>query len=224
MLAKRAKPGLFYDFRLSVGFNVVLPTLILPIMGAFNALTWQSNGIIPPLNLLIRPFETVLPLAAGLAAAHLLTLEHDERFADLRRTYPEPRWRLPLARLVVALVMTLVILIAGGIVYFGAYPSTDVGAALRPAFAPTLFMIGLSMAVGAASRSYWAAAGVVMVYWFLEMQTRGAVTGVFYLFRRSLTTPEIESVPYDLNRLLVAGVGLALIGVMFALHSRRRAH
>jgi hypothetical protein len=158
--------------------------------------------------MIVNAFEIILPLAAGPSAAHLMTIETEEGFAELRRSYPEPRLRLPLLRSGAALAFLLVAAVSGMVAFRFLWGTSDVLAAILPALAPALFLTGLSMLAGGLSRSYWAAAGTVLVYWFLELQTRGKISGVLFLFASVWNWREVN---YPLNRSLLAGLGLVFI-------------
>ncbi|MBE2193276.1 MAG: hypothetical protein IAE83_03800 [Anaerolinea sp.] len=218
----RAKPMLYYDLRLTVGLTSILPALVLPLFGMLNGLIWHLNRFTPRQLDIERPFEVALPLFAALASAHLMTIEQDERFSDLRDSYPEPRWRLPLLRMMVGFVIAAAILLAGGLVYrivYGYYDPVDI---FPPAFAPTVFLLGLSICLGSLTHVYWAAAGGVLLYWIFEIQTRGAVTRNFYLFAHSLPGADAE-IPYTFNRLAIASAGVLLLVIGGYIHVRKRA-
>jgi len=218
---------LYYESRLVAGLAGLLPSLGLPAYAVLSRLLWGRFDTEMPLPMIVNAFEIILPLAAGLSAAHLMTIETEEGFAELRRSYPEPRLRLPLLRSGAALAFLLLAVVLGMVAFGFLWGTSDVLAAVPPALAPALFLTGLSMLTGGLSRSYWAAAGSVLVYWFLELQTRGKISGVLFLFTTVWNWREVN---YPLNRSLLAGLGLVFIVINAAWYAylnggsiRRRA-
>lgn len=210
----------WYEGRIAFGLSSLLPALLLPAYALLQWFFWQRGLARPALADLIKSFEVALPLATGLAAAHLMVVEREERFAELRATYPEPPWRLPLLRTGGALLLGSLTLLAAALAYrlaYGPYPVRDV---LLPALPPALYLLGLSLLVGNLSGSYWAAAGTVLGYWFLEVYRQGDLTGILFLFDR--TWPRL-AVDYAANRWLLAGLGVALLLANAWLGARRRA-
>jgi len=198
-----------YEARIIFGVTAVLPVLGLPLAAFVQGLIWQRPlSPQPQLIDVLRTFEMTLPLVAGLAAAHLMTVEREEGFDELRRTYPEATWRVPLLRTAGACLLALVSLGLGIVGFWLAYGPFDVAAIVGPALPPTLALLGLSLSVGNLTSSYWLAAAAVMGTWFFEFQTQGAITKTLFLFDASWPIPGVD---YDLNRTLLVLVGLALI-------------
>ncbi len=213
----KPKTLLCYEVRLAAGLSALLPILALPVYAVLSRLLWGRFDAEMPLPMIVNAFEIILPLSAGLSAAHLMTIETEEGFADLRRSYPEPRLRLPLLRSGVALAFLLLALTLGAFAFHFLWGAYDVFAAVLPSLAPALFLTGLSLLTGGFSHSYWAAAGAVLVYWFLELQTRGKISGMLFLFD---TAWNMVDVSYFLNRTLLAGLGFAF----FAINAAWYAH
>jgi hypothetical protein len=139
-----------------------------------------------------------------------MTVEREEGMEELRTSYPETPWRLPAARTLIALILTVVALLLGEAAFrlvFGPLPLHEL---VPPALAPALFLLSLSLLIGNLTGSYWLATALVLGYWFFELQTRGEITEVFFLFQRSWP---LEGVDYDLNRRLLAGTGLLLLAL-----------
>lgn len=220
MTAKsRSKPALYYEFRVSLGAAALLPMLGLPAFALLQWLFVLSSGLDVGQHELLRAFELVLPLSAGLAVAHLMTIEREENVAELRSSYPEAPWRLPAARTLVAFILVVVALLVGASAFrlvFGPVPWREL---IPPALAPALFMLGLSLLAGNLTGSYWLAAAVVLTYWFFEIQTRGEITEMLFLFQRSWP---LEGVDYDLNRRLVAGLGALFLMLNVGWSARRK--
>lgn len=204
----RTMSPLYYETRLVAGLSGLLPCLGLPAYVVISRLLSGRFDAEMPLPMIVNAFEIILPLAGGLSAAHLMTIETEEGFSELRRSYPEPRLRLPLLRSGAALVFLFLALALGTFAFHLFWGAHDVFVAVLPVLAPALFLTGLSLLVGGLSRSYWAAAGVALVYWFLELQTRGKISGTLFLFTTVWNWREIS---YPLNRLLLTGLGFMFI-------------
>ncbi len=200
----RTAPPVFYEARLVADLAGLLPCLGLPAYVVLSRLLSGRFDVEMPLPMIVNAFEIILPLAGGLSAAHLMTIETEEGFSELRRSYPEPRLRLPILRSGAALAFLLLELTLGAFAFHFLWGPYDVFAAVLPSLAPSLFLTGFSLLIGGLSRSYWAAAGTVLVYWFLELQTQGKISGVLFLF---VTAWNWRDVSYPLNRALLAGLG-----------------
>jgi len=214
----RTKSPLYYETRLVAGLAGLLPCLGLPAFAVLSRLLWGRFDTEMPLPMIVNAFEIILPLAAGQSAAHLMTIETEEGFAELRRSYPESRLRLPLLRSGAALAFLFLALTLGAFAFHFLWGPYDVFAAVLPSLAPALFLTGLSLLIGGLSHSYWAAAGVVLVYWFLELQTRGKISGTLFLFA---TVWNWREVSYPLNRSLLAGLGFAFFVINAAWYAYR---
>jgi len=214
----RTKSPLYYETRLVAGLAGLLPCLGLPAFAVLSRLLWGRFDAEMPLPMIVNAFEIILPLGAGLSAAHLMTIETEEGFAELRRSYPESRLRLPLLRSGAALAFLFLALTLGAFAFHFLWGPYDVFAAVLPSLAPALFLTGLSLLIGGLSHSYWAAAGVVLVYWFLELQTRGKISGTLFLFA---TVWNWREVSYPLNRSLLAGLGFAFFVINAAWYAYR---
>ena len=196
----------FYEARLVSGLSALLPCLGLPAYAILSRLLWGRYDQISPVSL-HNTFVIVLPLAAGLSAAHLMSIEVEEGFDELRRSYPEPRLYLPLLRSASALAFLLLALILGSVAFWWAWGPWDFNLVptLLPAIPPGVFLSGLSLLIGGLSRSYWAAAGAMMGWWFLELQTRGQLTDALFLFHA--VWPRTGIAP-ELNQTLLFGIGV----------------
>ncbi|MGC9522037.1 MAG: hypothetical protein ACP5HG_09170 [Anaerolineae bacterium] len=217
--AARSKPALLYEARVSLGAISLLPLLGLP---AFALLQWalvtHDDVVVAP-YIVIRAFELILPLISGMASAHLMTVEREEGVSELRLSYPESRWCLPATRTGIALALATVAALLGVLAFRPVFGPTPLGELLEPALSPTLLLIGLSLLVGNATGSYWSAAGLVIGYWFFEVQTRGDVTGSLFLFQYAWP---VGGVSYALNRRLLAGLGLLCCLANAWLSARRK--
>ena len=209
---------LWYEGRVLLGWSALLPVLGLPGYALLRWLVGKASGDSTSLAVILRAFEVILPLASGLSAAHLLTIEYDEGFEELRRSYPEPAFRLPLLRMVAALVLWLAAFAVGYAAFQFAWGPLDTVQILWVAIPPSVFLVGLSLLVAEVSHSFWGAAGVVMGYWFLEVLTQGSITGRLYLFDGSMP---LQGWPDPVNRWLLLGAGLLLL-VITAVHSARQ--
>lgn len=185
------RPGFWYELRVTLGAASLLPVLGLPVFALAYSLTWVIDGRSGQVDELRNVFEILLPLAAGLAAAHLMTVEHDEGFDELRRSYPEPDWRLPVLRTAIGLGLSGMALLLGALVFRWTFGRPYPLAVIFLSIPPAIYLLGLAIFSGNLSRSSWAAAGLVMGYWFFEIQTRGRATQTLFLFQQALPLPEV---------------------------------
>jgi hypothetical protein len=208
-----------YEARIVSGLQAFLPVFALPVFGLVSWWILKQGHNQAELYGPVQAFELILPLSAGLSAAHLMTIEEDEGFDELRRSYPEPVWKLPWLRTVEAFSFTLVEILAALLIFrwvYGPYPISQV---LVPALSPTLYLLGLSLLTGNLTRNYWAAAAVVMGYWFFEIQVGQKLGHQLFLFAR--TFPHVE-LWYELNRWVLCALGVVFLGGNFWLSARKR--
>ena len=197
-----------YEARIIFGFPVVLPTLLLPTYALIQWFIWSRSMDPPQLSAILRGFELMLPLSTATAAAHLMVVDKEERFHELRVTYPEPFWFVPVLRTSGALGLGGISAILGMVLFrfaFGPYAAID---QVLPALPPTLFLLGLSLFVSHMGANYWASSGTVVGIWFFSLFTRGRVLPLFYLFDRSWP---VDTVSYLENRWALAGMGAVLL-------------
>jgi hypothetical protein len=212
----------WYEARIIFGLASLLPLLILPGYMLIGGIVWTSRQAVPPLQEIITVFEVVLTLAGGLACAHLMTIEREEGFDEMRRTYPEPVWRVPLLRATEAAALILFSGMLAALLFSFAYGQYDVNQVVLPAFAPALYLAGLALLISNVSGSYWIAAGVIVGYWYGDLLSHGTYTQILFLFNHS--TP-LTSLDPALNRALLIGGAL----VFFTLNAgysawRRRGY
>ncbi len=211
---------LWSELRVTFGLTALLP---LPALAGFAMLewfTWRDGRytVAEMLSAARRDFVLLLPLAAAMAAAHLMSVEREEGFAELRDTYPAPPYQLALLRTSIALLFTLVALAGGWIAYGLAIPTLDPSRVILPALAPTILMLGLALLVNNLSGSYWASSGAVMTYWFVEVRTRGELTRALFLFNPAWPLPGLDS---TLNQYLLASLGLLFLAANVGVSQRR---
>lgn len=204
----RTRGALWYEARIAFGLSSALPVLLLPGYALVAWFVWSQRPQPPILWEVTRGFELVAPLAAALSAAHLMGVEREAGFADLRRSYPEHPWRLPLLRTAGAIGLGLLSLLLGILCFQLAYGTFSLWDTVLPALAPAVYLLGLSLLAGNLSGSYWLAAGAALGYWFVEMLTRGDITKGFFLFNETYPVAGVSQV---LNRVLLAGIGLMLL-------------
>lgn len=199
----------FYEAYIVFGLTALLPALLLPGYALISWLSWTSPERQPSLMAIASIFERLLPLTGGLIAAHLMSVEREEGFDDLRRSYPEQSWRLPLLRWLGALGVALIAAVAAAGIFRLIYgDSFALATILLPALPPLLYLLGFSLLVNNISGNYWAAAAIVVGYFFFDYFTLGEYTGVLYLFQVSMPNPAVD---YDLNRLLLAFAGFGFL-------------
>jgi hypothetical protein len=213
------KPAWYYELRVTLGAAALLPLLGLPAFALLQWLFIVSDGQTVEAYNLVRAFELLLPLGVGLAAAHLMTVEREEGMAEMRASYPEGRWRLPLSRTVVALLLGTTATLLGIAAFRWVFDPLPASELVEPALAPALLLLGLSLLAGNLTGNYWLAAALVMGYWFFEVQTQGDVTHSFFLFQYAWPVDEVD---YALNRRLLAGLGGLLLLANAWLSARRK--
>lgn len=209
----------YYEARAAFGFTAVVPALLPPVFGFIVLVNWLRNGSTPTANEVMSALAVLLPLSAALSAAHLMVVEREENVDALRRSYAEPTWRLPLIRTVGAMLVagvsvgiTLLLLHGAG----AAYPLDQI---VLPAIPATLMMVCLALLAGNVTGNSPAAVVAVIAYWFLDMQTGGKVTGVFFMFN---AVSPLEDVDPDLNRFLLYAAAFGLCFANIAWSTRRR--
>lgn len=210
----------FYEARVAHGFSTLLPALLLPAYGLIALISWLSSGIPQTAPQQLQAFAYLLPLAAGLSAAHLMTVERDENFDALRRTYPETAWRLPLIRAAgAAAYLAVGVILSASLLRLGnaGYPLDDV---VMPVVPAALFMMMLGLFIGNLTGNQPAAVVAVAGWWFMDFQTGGEVTRAMFLFMSVQPLPGIDP---DVNVLLLcaAAVGLFLMNVAWSIRRRR---
>jgi hypothetical protein len=201
----RIRPLWFYEARIAFGWTALLPALLLPAYAALVCFTRRNDVQPPDAGTIAFTFERLVPLCAGLLASHLMSLEREERFDEMRRAYPEPSWCIPVLRTFGALLLTVSAAALAALIFqlvYGGYAWGEIG---RAVFSPTLYLLGLALLVNNISGNYWIAATGVVAYWFFEYSTNGRHSGLLFLFR---ATTMVENVDYDINRVLLGGLGL----------------
>ncbi len=195
-----ARNTVYYEARIVFGMATLLPLLLLPGYTFLGWILWTSRQSVPPLHQIINVFELMLTLSGGLACAHLMTIEREEGFDEIRRTYAEQSWYVTLLRTGEAfLLISMSGLLAASFFYL-AYGQYDLGQVVLPALAPALYLCSLSLLINNATGSYWIAAGVIVAYWYGELASAGIYTKVLFLFNHSMPQPEIDP---NLNRFLL---------------------
>lgn len=210
---------LLYETRITFGLPSLLGLLILPGYILLAALVWISRETMPMPQEMRMIFELGLTLSAGLAAAHLMSIEREEGFDEIRRTYPEHNWRVPLIRAVQIVLFVIVVgLIAAGIT-LAAGGEVALRDTLIPSLAPALWMCGLVMLVNNISGSYWVSAALTVGYWFGDFMSGGSHSGVFFLFNHAMPRPDVDPL---LNRAALLGLALVAFALNTAYSSWRR--
>jgi hypothetical protein len=205
----------YYEARIALGLTALLPALALILYAPLHLAFREPTSTYP----LMRAFEVIFPLAAGLIAAGMMTVEREENFFALQATYAEPRWHLPLRRSVGALVMAAIALGLGIIALSFAESIFPFREIVLPALGPALFLLGMGLLVGNLSGQYWFGSATVMGYWFFEFFTRGDTTKSLFLF---LATWPRDGVDYGMNRWMLAALGVAFLVANLLVSLRRR--
>lgn len=217
----RTKPILYYEARIAFGLASFLPLLLLPAYTLLALLAWRPPRQPPSITEPIAVIEALLTLSAGLACAHLMTIEREEMFDGIRRSYPESTWRIPLMRTITAMLFILVIAFISAAIFRIAYGVYDLQEVLIPAFIPAFYLGSIALLVNNISGSYWVAGGIVAAYWYGDMTSVGRYTGVVYLFNHSRPNPNID---LPLNQwVLVLGTFLCIgLNIAYTYWRRQR--
>lgn len=212
-----ARSIVYYEARVSFGTTVLLAVLGLPACALISALNWRD--VPAAFAQVMEVFELGLPLVAGIASAHLMSVEREERFDALRDSYPEPIWHVPLLRTLGALELTLLCLLSGLISFRVVYGEFDVRLIVLAACPPAIYLSGLALLVGNLAQNGWAASAAVIGYWAFEFQLGGTQTQTLFLFDK---THPLNGVNYDVNRLLLIAVGGGFMLANYAVYRLRR--
>lgn len=204
-----------YEILVSGHWGALLSCLGIPAYALLTRLIWGRYDELSP-GMLLESYVILLPLFSGLAAAHLMSIEAETRFEELRLSYPEPRFRLPLIRVLMALALMTLQMALGMLTFIVLWriPAFNPFPFVTLAIPPTIFLIGVSMMVNHLSRSYWVAAASVMIWWFIDLQTHGQLTGVLFLFHPVWPTAGVSAV-MNQALLLVAGMGAFTINLLW---------
>ncbi|MFZ3069505.1 MAG: hypothetical protein WA110_00060 [Anaerolineaceae bacterium] len=207
-----------YELRAAFGLSSLLPLPALAAFALLEWLIWHDSSFDSISASVMRDFTLLLPLISGLSVAHLMSVDQEEGFGELRHSYAEPLYQQALWRTLIALLLTGAAAVLGWVAY-----SLVIGAPvplqwILPSLPPTLYMMGLSLLTNHLSGSYWTAAGVTLVYWFLEMwpQTRGKLTGGLFLFNTVWKT----NVDETWNTILLCLVGCLFLAINALLEKR----
>ena len=209
----------WYEARIIFGIASLLPLLILPGYMLIGWIVWTNGQSLPPLSQIASVFELALTLSGGLACAHLMTIEREEGFDEMRRTYAERSWRVPVLRAMEAAALIAFSGLLAALLFSFAYGRYDFNQVVLPAFAPALYLAGLALLVNNISGSYWIAAGVAVGYWYGEFTSQGVYTRALFLFNHSAPLPDLDPL---LNRALLIGGALVFFALNAAYSAWRR--
>lgn len=204
-----------YEILIEERWSALLSCLGIPVYALLTRLVWGRYDELSPGTLLLS-YVILLPLFSGLAVAHLMSIETETRFEELRLSYPEPRFRVPLIRTLIALALVGFEIVLGLLTFIVLWgmPTFNPLPFVLLAVPPTIFLTGFSMLVNHISRSYWVAAASVMMWWFIELQTRGKLSGVLFLFYPLWPTKDTSAVMNQML-LLVVGMGAFILNLFW---------
>ncbi len=211
------KSLVYYEARVVFGATALLPTLVIPVFAVITSLSRQVDQ--PSIDQFVQAFEVILPLAAGLSATHLMTIEREEAFDALRNSYPEPSWCVPVVRTLGTLWLLVLSVLLGISSFAILYGLTDFWTAIAPALPPALYLIGLVLLVGNVTQSNWLTVALLLGYWFMEYQQRGRITQHLFLFDNTFRLPTVS---YALNRWLLIGFAALFIALNVVVSIIRR--
>jgi hypothetical protein len=209
----------YYEARIVFGMASLLPLLLLPGYTLLGWILWKTPQSIPSLPQMTNIFELMLTLAGGLACAHLMTIEREEGFDEIRRTYAESSWRVPMIRACEAFMFISISGLLAALFFYFAYGQYDFNQVVLPAFAPALYMCSLALLINNITGSYWLAAGVVVGYWYEEYMCAGLYTKALFLFNHSMPLPDVDP---SLNRGLLIFGALLFFTLNAAFSASRR--
>lgn len=212
-----ARPGVWYEARIAFGVAALLPLLLIPLHALQVRGAVRGHIGLNALDGISWGFEHFLPLAE-LGATHLMTVERETGFAELRQSYPESPWRLPLIRTIGGGGLLVVAALLGSVAYTvttGTYPLSET---LIPALAPAVWFLGIGLLLGNLTGNFWVAAGAMVGYWWFEVLVGREVSGVLYLFQHSRPALDVAT---GLNRALLTSLGVVLLALNAYLSARR---
>jgi hypothetical protein len=209
---------LFYECKAALGMTALLP---LPALAGFALLEWIFMRNAQPqeiLAIVMRDFCLLLPVSVGLAAAHLMTFDLEEGFAEMRATYVEPSFVQVLRRTLLAFGSAGVAFGMGWLAYSVLLKRPLPMDLVGQVWVPAAFFIGLALLTNRLSGSYWVSTGIVVAVWFLEIlpQTRGRWLGGLALFAPAW--PGTLDLPT--NQLLLVGLALLMLCLNLFLKQR----
>lgn len=212
---------IYYEARISFGIASLLPLLLLPAYVLFGGIIWLTRDQSPPYDDVVRAFTYVLPLAGGLCAAHLMSLEREIMFDDLRYSYPESPFRLALIRTLTAIIFIVISGTVSAVMFFlinGAFDLSDV---LFPALPGAFYLCGMALLINNLSGNYWISAGAITAYWYGDLTSGGYFSGMLYLFNHTMPVENFD--PALNHSALLAGAGaFYLLNAIYSHYRRRR--
>lgn len=216
----RTKNIAYYEARIAFGMASLLPLMLLPGYMFLGWILWTSRQETPSLHQITTVFELVLALSGGLACAHLMTIEREEGFDEIRRTYTEPAWRIPVIRTLEGLAFIALSGLLAAACFYLVNGQYDFSQIVLPGFAPALYLCGFALLINNVTGSYWAAAGIITAYWYSEFVSNGFYTRAFFLFDHSRPLPGLDP---NLNRglLLLGALVFFILNAGFSIWRRR---
>jgi len=205
---------LYYEYRLTSGVAIWLPTLLLPAFAIFNWWLFSEDNpyTMPMFERITMIFELGLPLTAALAVAHLMGIEREQNFDELRHTMPEATWEILAYRIAVAIIMTLISIGITAASMAILWEPFDLWSILENVLPAVSFMVAMSIAVNTVVGNYWVSSAAVVGYWLIDFNTGGAYTRGLYLFQSYRPRPDLNAT-INISLLLV----MALVCVTLAL-------
>jgi len=162
-------------------------------------------------------FELMLPLAAILIMSQLFAEEMEPGIPQWLMSLPTRNGMLVLQRWGIGTVLLLVLYaVSALIVHIGVIP-IPLGSFTLEMLPPALWLGNLAMLATLAFRSYVGGLSAPLLYWLLELLSRGGITQRYYLFAATFTD---RSSLYSNRFALLAMSFLALL-ISVWLFSRR---
>ncbi|MFH2102240.1 MAG: hypothetical protein ABIJ39_02630 [Chloroflexota bacterium] len=168
----------------------------------------------------LRIAEQFSPLLGIAICSNILSMEWENRTADIWLTKSYPRSGVLLLRLSVAAALTVLsVLLLTGQLYL-TYVHFDWAEMLLVAIPGAIFLGTMGMLTGTALKNSAAAYIIPLGYWVFEMTTKGKYTGSMYLFSRtSIICEDVEDIciaiakfgPWMVSKLLILALTACVI-------------
>lgn len=201
------------------GWGLLLPSgvlIVYSLLTVQSKLSWYPGEELTPL--LLPLFEAIAALIGVFMLPRLIAGEVETNRLELLLSLPRRRW-LHLATGILGVFAAIALgLLMLGVYYHFVHLPVDFAYLFKYSIPPILATGGLALAVSIilnSSISGWLAGGG---WWFLDLVTRGDFSGRFFLFAAS-TPKEFD---LDSNRLLLAGIGIALFALAFLALERKK--
>jgi hypothetical protein len=209
-----------YQVRLIWHVNLWLAPVIALLMGL--AMYLPEGPHQERLFWIMKWSESFFPLLGIAVCANLFSQEMENQTAELWLAKSISRTKLVLARVSAVCIYTVLVIAIPLIIKYFSYVRFSWAEMMLVVLPPTLYLGLLGMLVGILFKNSAIAFLVPLVYWFIEMTTKGKYTGILHLFLRtsnanacteffegcSDVTPSLNWV---VSKILLAGLCVVLV-------------